>query len=131
MTMVVHDNFDPGVRWRYFILILLSVIFQSLVMVFSKLAALGEISRVYELYLNVYFILMLGCLLAQGLFWTLALKYFTLSYAYPMLSMSLVFNAVFAVVIFGEKYNGRSLLGLSCIVVGVALLLKNKGKSNA
>ena len=57
-----------------------------------------------------------------SLFWMSAMTKFSLSYAYPFMSLAYVFVLVFSVLAFGEVLNTYKVLGTSIIILGVVVL---------
>jgi drug/metabolite transporter (DMT)-like permease len=63
----------------------------------------------------------LGAAVVASACWALALEKAGLGFAYPFMALSFVIVPVSASYIFGEKLNLVQVLGLSLIVVGVAV----------
>lgn len=57
-----------------------------------------------------------------SLFWMAAMTKFSLSYAYPFMSLAFVLVMFGSVFIFGESLNSYKIAGTSCIILGIFIL---------
>lgn len=107
----------------HFIFIILSTLCQTMSMVCAKFAALnsGDKNSVY-LYFNIYYMLLLVCLVLQAYFWNIALKKYELSFAYPFMSLTFIFNTLLSWLIFDELIIPNMIVGLIIIFLGMVLL---------
>jgi drug/metabolite transporter (DMT)-like permease len=109
-----------------FIFILLSLIFQSVSIIFGKFASLSIQSITIEnLLSNPYYMLTLGCLFLQAIAWQQALRYYPLSWSYMFMSGIYPVILLSSYFIFHEQITLSNLLGALIILIGVFNLLKN------
>ena len=108
---------------RYFSLIILSITFQSLGGIFGKYAALSLIIPSFiGIVNNAFYILSLGCLFFQAIFWQQVLRHFPLSVAYPCISITnfvVLFSAAF---LFQENVTYANMIGLILVTTGIFVL---------
>jgi drug/metabolite transporter (DMT)-like permease len=102
----------------YFVMIILSVVFQAASGVCSKYASMQHGSSV----LNWFFIAALLFLVLQAITWQQTLLNFSLSYAFPFMSITnfLVLGA--SALLFGEIITIYNVVGLALISGGIMLL---------
>ncbi|MEM1346961.1 MAG: EamA family transporter [Myxococcota bacterium] len=111
----------PTSAWRAAPWVLGSIGAQSCAAAMFKFAA----SKSEELLvLGVAYIVALGLLGMQAVFWLKVLGHMELSRAYPFMALVIPLNLVFAVVAFGEAVSARQLLGVALIVGGVVLVAR-------
>jgi len=108
-----------------FLYIMLSLIFQSLVVVIGKFASLSIHSITIEnLLLNPFYMLTLGCLFLQAIVWQQALRYYQLSWAYMFMSGIYPVIMLSSYFIFNEQVTLGNLVGTLIILLGVYNLFK-------
>lgn len=73
---------------------------------------------------NPYIVLGLGSYVVSVIVWMMVLSRVQVSYAYPMLSIGYIVNAVAAYFLFGESLGVSKLLGIFVIMLGVFLIAK-------
>ena len=61
---------------------------------------------------------------ASLVLWLLALREVPLTVAYPFMGLALVFVALLAMVVLGERLSGAQLLGMAFVCVGLTLLAR-------
>lgn len=64
----------------------------------------------------------LSMYLVSSVFFIIILKMTDLSIAYPMTSMSYIFTTILSYKYLGEKINRYKVIGIACIILGVALV---------
>jgi drug/metabolite transporter (DMT)-like permease len=109
--------------------ILFSVIFQTSAVLFSKKAALA--GKGGGLDASIFTTWYLGTLLflgAQACTWIMALRYFSLSFAFPFTSSVRGFILLGAWLFFHEQIHTHEILGVVMIMVGIILLGRSTAK---
>ncbi len=98
------------------------VVIYTLSGIMSKFASAGETIQqtVIFLGLNLFF---LG---VYALFWQQLIKRFPLSVAYANRAMALLWSAVWARIIFGEKIGLRQLAGIVLVIMGILVINTEK-----
>lgn len=104
--------------------LLLSIVLSSVAQIFQKLAALqlNDNSSPSSLK-SPYFWLSLVCLGLGLLLWLIVLSEFSVSQAYPMLSLSYVAVMLLARWLFKEHISTRHWCGAILIILGVSCLM--------
>lgn len=111
---------------NYFILIILSALFQSIAGVCSKYAAIASSSSPFLFVVfNKFYIVMIISLVLQAVVWSLALKKHSLVYAYPFMSLSYIFTYIFANIFFKETITLPMMIGMLFILMGLILLRRS------
>jgi drug/metabolite transporter (DMT)-like permease len=106
--------------------ILVSLIFQSMAVVFGKFASLTVKSITIEhLLLNRYYLLTLGCLIFQAITWQQTLRYYPLAWSYMFMSGIYPVIMLSSYFIFHEQVTSKNLIGTLIILIGVYNLLKS------
>ncbi len=109
-------------KFRY-IFIFLSIFFQSVSFIFSKLAALHiEDNSIINYIFNPYYIASLFCLVLQAFFWQKTLEYMNLSKAYPYTGLIYVFILIYTYFLFNEPISLNNILGTSIILIGIYII---------
>lgn len=109
-------------------LLVLSIFIQAFGAICTKYAAEWNSSDLF-LGIHVDLIIYLIILVSMGLqvvVWQYALKYYSLSFAYPFRSLVSFFVLFSAVLLFNETITLMNILGLSVITVGVFYLVRDK-----
>ncbi|MEH6590837.1 MAG: EamA family transporter [Halioglobus sp.] len=107
-----------------------AILCQSVAVAFAKQAALSVASNdVYGILLSPFYLASLVMLAAQALCWIFVVKRFPLSVAYPVCSLSVVLNLLFAVTLFNEPFSVRHIAGVALIVAGVYFLYARPGRA--
>lgn len=75
---------------------------------------------------NSYLILGVMCYVIGMILWMIILSKFEVSFAYPMLSISYIFTAIFAYFVFNEPLTFNKILGIVIICFGVYILTRSK-----
>jgi len=109
-------------------LLIFSILIQAFGSICAKFAAesapSGEIFGVNTVLL--IYLVILGCMGLQIIFWQQSLKYYSLSFAYPFrstVSFVVLFSAYF---LFGESITLLNIIGLVIISLGIFYLVKDK-----
>src|SRR2546425_9801845 len=106
-----------------FLCILLSLLFQSLALIFSKYAALRMNEFTLQAILtNDFYLASLLCLGLQAVCWPLALRQFPLFWAYMFMSGLYVVIPVISHVIFKEHVSLGNIVGSVIIMAGIAVM---------
>ncbi len=120
MNKVVSQNYFQ------FIWIVLSVFFQTAsAIVFKHCAVTFHTDSFISLFLNFWYFLGISFLVLQSITWYLALKYFSLSFAYPFMSSTFVLNMMSAWAIFQEDITSIQIVGSIFITFGIILLSRS------
>ena len=100
------------------------VVIYTFASIFSKLAS-------GEAFLSGQFILFLGLelvmLFLYALLWQQMIKKFDLSVAYANRAMALLWSAIWAVVLFHEKLDGKQIAGILLVVLGTVIVNTDNG----
>jgi drug/metabolite transporter (DMT)-like permease len=108
-------------------LILLSILSQSLALVFMKLAALELMQfTLLKFITNKFIWIAVFCLLLQSILWQLVLRKHNLSYAYYFMSLRYFITLCFGYFLFHEQVNFIHLVGLVIIAYGITIFAKGK-----
>lgn len=78
----------------------------------------------FKTFTNFHVIAGLGCYVFSVVVWLVVLSRVEVSYAYPMLSIGYIVNAIAAYYLFGEALSVTRILGISVIILGVFLIAK-------
>ncbi|MGG1637088.1 EamA family transporter [Paenibacillus sp. NRS-1760] len=106
-----------------YLFLILSIFFQSVSFIFSKIASLEmESNNFIGTMLNIYYLLSLFLLVLQAGFWQLTLRKVELSVAYPLTAFNNVFILIFSFYIFGEQITTNNILGVIIIMIGIVVL---------
>jgi drug/metabolite transporter (DMT)-like permease len=106
-----------------FLCILLSLLFQSISLIFAKYAALRMTGFTLQAILTNYFYLAsLLCLGLQAVCWPLALRRFPLFWSYAFMSGVYVVIPLISHFIFKEHVSLRNIIGSITIMVGIAVM---------
>lgn len=73
---------------------------------------------------NFYIVAGLFCYVISVVLWMLVLSRVEVSFAYPMLSIGYIVNAVAAYYLFGEALTLTRILGIAIIICGVILIAR-------
>jgi drug/metabolite transporter (DMT)-like permease len=109
-------------------LLIFSIIIQAFGAICTKFAAESAPLTTFfgvNTVLLIYLII-LGGMGLQVIFWQQSLKYYSLSFAYPfrsMVSFIVLFSAYF---LFGELITPLNIIGLGIISIGIFYLVKDK-----
>lgn len=109
-------------------LLIFSIIITAFAAICTKFAAEITPSTTFfgmNTILLIYLII-LGAMGLQVIFWQQSLKYYSLSFAYPfrsMVSFIVLFSAYF---LFGESITLLNIVGLAIISLGIFYLVKDK-----
>lgn len=107
----------------YAILLIFSIIFQASAGTFFKLVSISMSKLdIISLIGNFYYAGAIFFLILQALTWQQVLKYYNLSYAYPLMSLVNFLVLGISFFIFSENINGFNIMGLSFISLGVYVL---------
>lgn len=78
----------------------------------------------FKAFTNFYILSGLLSYVISVLVWMMVLSRVQVSYAYPMLSIGYIVNAVAAYFLFGEALTLSRIIGITVIVIGVFLIAK-------
>ena len=109
-------------------LLILSILIQAFGAICTKYAAESHFSDTFfgiPLEFVIYF-LILGGMGLQVIVWQYALKYYSLSFAYPFRSLGSFIVLLSAFLLFNELISPMNILGLSIITLGVFFLARDK-----
>lgn len=107
-----------------FSFIILSILFQSASGIIGKYATLSLSSNpsLIEILTNIFYILGLLCLVLQAIVWQQALRFFSLSFAYPFMGLVNFFVLLYSAVFFHEGVTFFNIAGLIFILFGILVL---------
>jgi multidrug transporter EmrE-like cation transporter len=109
-------------------LLLISILIQAFGAICTKYAAEWEPSETLfgiPVYLIIY-LLILGGMGVQVIVWQYALKYYSLSFAYPFRSLVSFMVLLAAFWLFHESVTVMNIVGLTVITAGVVFLAQEK-----
>jgi len=105
--------------------ILMSICFLALASIFAKQAGIVTKGKgLLSIIVNSWYLFEIIALFLQACCWIMALRFFSLSFAYPFMSLVFVFNLFSAWFIFNEPLFPNHLLGILLISAGVFLISK-------
>ena len=111
----------------YFIFIFLSLIFQSIAIIFGKYASLKIVKfNIYNIITNKYYILSLLFFGLQAITWQLTLRKFPLFFAYLFMSLIYIIILLASYYLFKEQISLFNILGSIIIVFGVIIITFKK-----
>jgi multidrug transporter EmrE-like cation transporter len=136
--MKVNYIFDLLIFWRINVLsnglkygyIAICILLQSFSGIFGKYAALttGNLNPLVTI-TNIFYILSIGCLILQAIFWQRALINYPLSFAYPFMSFVNFVILIASHFLFQESISISNVLGLMLISGGIMMLARSSGAS--
>lgn len=104
-------------------LISLTLIFRSIAAICAKQAALTSIGEgLYGILINIWLMVEILALFLQAITWTLVLRRYALSVAYPFMSLFYGINLISAWLIFDETILPNHILGIAIIIAGVCIM---------
>lgn len=105
----------------------LSVLFQVMSTGFGKQAALSlpQFSP-QSIVSNCYYVLAMVCLVAQSVCWPIALRRYSLSFAYFYMSASYVGILLMSAFLFHEPVTRFNVVGAALIVIGVNVVVRGQ-----
>ena len=119
-------NTEISKYYLQFTWIVLSILFQTAsAIVFKHCAITFQTDSLIFLFLNFWYFLGVMFLALQAITWYLALKYFSLSFAYPFMSSTFVLNMFSAWAIFHEDITSIQIIGSIFIAFGIVLLSRS------
>ncbi|MFH1637752.1 MAG: EamA family transporter [Candidatus Woesearchaeota archaeon] len=89
---------------------------------FSELKMSGIITKIKSLILNYYVVLGILITVVSAGVWIVMLNRVELSYAYPMVSLTYIFIAIFSKIFFKENVSKMRWLSIAIITAGVILV---------
>ena len=105
------------------LIVFLVLILKSLAAIFAKQAALTSIDKgLYGVVFNVWLMAELMVLFFQAIAWTLVLRHYALSIAYPFMSLVFGINLFAAWLIFDEKVLPNHIFGIAIIIAGILII---------
>lgn len=104
-----------------FLLVILSTFLYALSNVFLKIAS-QNFSSIYNITFLVNLFIGGVILLLYGFVWQQTLKYYDLNIANSLKTLYLIWNILFSIIIFGERYYLNNYLGVFLIVLGVIVV---------
>jgi len=108
-------------------LVLVNILLQSASIILVRYAANEtQDESIVQLFLNVFYILAIGCLFLRAIVWQIILKFIELSKVYPMMSWVQVVVFVYGVLILGEQVYVTHVMGLSLMMLGSMFLAMEK-----
>lgn len=108
------------------------LILKSSAAIFAKQAALTSIGHGFPgMVINIWLLFELIALGLEALTWVFVLRRFTLSFAYPFMSLIFGINLFTAWLIFNESIYLKHILGMTLIIIGVLVMTTSREKSNA
>lgn len=122
---VLKERQRPKIHLHFLIL---SIIIQAFGAVLTKYAAEWNSSDLFQgiWVVLIFYLIILVCMGLQVVIWQYALKYYSLSFAYPFRSLVSFIVLFSAVLLFNETISLMNILGLSVITLGVFFLARDK-----
>lgn len=100
--------------------ILASILFRTLASICAKQAGLSTSNNeIYKILINPWYFAELILLISQAISWIMVLRRFTLSFAYPFMSLTIILNLISAYFLFNEPISINNILGAFFITIGV------------
>ena len=129
MLTTLWHSFKEQVHLKIHLhLLILSILIQAFGAICTKYAAESNPHDAIfgiPLYIIIYFFI-LGGMGLQVIVWQYALRYYTLSFAYPFRSLVSFIVLLAAFLLFHESVSLMNITGLSVITVGVFFLARDK-----
>jgi len=121
---ILKERMRPRIHLH---LLILSIIIQAFGAICTKYAAeWSPFNLVLGIRVDlIIYIIILVTMGLQVIVWQYALKYYSLSFAYPFRSLVSFVVLFFAVLLFNETITLTNILGLSVITVGVFFLARD------
>lgn len=108
--------------------IVLAIFFQSSGGIFGKYAALSlGAPTIIGIVTNIFYILALLCMVLQAIVWQQALMHYSLSFAYPFMSLFNFIILVASAILFHEGITLANVIGLIFISVGITVASSKYG----
>jgi len=121
----IKKQFSPRIHLH---LLIISILIQAFGAICTKFAAECDPAETYGI-IPIYLIMYLFILAGMGLqvvVWQYALKYYSLSFAYPFRSMVSFIVLLAAFWLFHESVTIMNIIGLTVITAGVVFLAQDK-----
>ena len=87
----------------------------------NKVEFYGDIKLVFNSFLNLPLIFGILIIIPVPFFYNLSLDYFSLSYAFSFTGLNYVFVAILSKIFFRERLQGKKIIGILLIVIGIFL----------
>jgi len=112
------------------ILIALTILFQTLSIIFGKYASLnmGDFNLI-NILKNHFYYLSIFCLFLQAVSWQFVLKKYNLSYSYVFMSLVYVFTLIFSYFLFKESIKISNIIGTIFIIIGILICILEEKKN--
>ncbi len=106
-----------------FVWLILAIVLQASAQLFGKQAAVvSQGEGLTAIVLNHWYMLDITSLVGQAACWVMALRSFSLSFAYPFTSIVIGLNLLMAWAIYGETVTTNHILGIGVIMVSVVIV---------
>ena len=120
MSEISNSASDKKIGW---ICYCAAVTMQTLACIIGKICS-DNISPNWQVDLNaiIYYLISLICLFVQTVFWLKTLKYFDLSFIYPLMSVSSIIILIISYSCFNEIITFNDIAGTVVVLLGIYLL---------
>lgn len=109
-----------------FYFLVLTVIFRSLNPILFKKAAISLNEFTFlNIITNIFYLASFGIFFLRALTWQITLSNYTLSYAYPFMSLSFVVILATGYFLFEEKVYWNNVVGSAFIIIGTIIMAKH------
>ena len=112
---------------KYFVLLIVGLLFYSFTSIFSKLAS-------YENFLSIKYLLFYSLivffLFIYAIIWQQVLRHIDLSIAMSFKPLVLIFNFIWSIFLFNEKITTNVFIGFIVIFIGIMILVNNSNNTN-
>ncbi len=113
-------------------LIILMLIVKSSASIFAKQAALTSVGLgLVGMVINIWLVFEFAALGLEAITWLFILRRYTLSFAYPFMSLVFGINLFTAWLIFDETIYLKHILGMMVIIIGVLVMTTSRKETNA
>lgn len=124
----VLNKMSFKMEMAFFSLIIFSIFFQAASGICGKYAAMTvKDASPFITVTNGFYLLSLVFLMLQAIVWQQALIHYSLSYAYPFLSLVNFIILIFSGILFHEPITAYNVLGLILISFGILVLSRSSG----
>jgi drug/metabolite transporter (DMT)-like permease len=119
----IIEKIISGTVKRYFLLII-SLVLLIIGQVVGKYASYYIDVSSFRFFMFFHPLVILGysLILLRGVTWILVLRKFTLSFAYPFMSLAYIFVFIFSYILFGEQFTLLKLFSIFIIIFGVSFI---------
>ncbi len=104
------------------------LLLQAVVVIYTVSGVMAKFASASDTFIKL--LLFLGMdvffLGVYALFWQQMIKKIPLSVAYANRAMALLWSALWALIIFGEKIGGKQMIGIALVILGICIINTDK-----